>query len=230
MNNHTNASRSLRPAITALIFDFDGLLVDTETPAFESWRALYAEHGHELTLDLWKDALGTSHGFDALGHLAGLVGEEFDRDGTLARRMEQKRMMSMDQPLLPGVRELLDQARMLGMPCAVASSSGRNWIDGWLRLHEIAAYFACVRTADDVAMTKPAPDLFLGAAACMGVAPEACLVFEDSPNGILAAHAAGMRCVAVPGPITRRLTLPPADLTLPSLDALSLEGILEQFT
>jgi HAD superfamily hydrolase (TIGR01509 family) len=229
MTNYTTNGSPSRHAITALIFDFDGLLVDTETPAFESWRTLYAEHGHELTLDLWQGALGTSHGFDALAHLAGLVGADLDRDGTLARRMEQKRMLSMDQPLLPGSRDLLDQSRMLGLPCAVASSSSRAWVDGWLQLHDIAAYFACVRTADDVVMTKPAPDLFLSAATCMGVEPAACLVFEDSPNGILAAHAAGMRCVAVPGSITRQLALPPADLTLPALDALPLAAILAQF-
>ena len=77
--------------ITALIFDFDGLLVDTETPAFESWQAIYAEHGHELTLDLWKDSLGTSHGFDPQTHLAALVGRPIDRELMLVRRRAQKR-------------------------------------------------------------------------------------------------------------------------------------------
>jgi HAD superfamily hydrolase (TIGR01509 family) len=212
--------------IKALIFDFDGLLVDTETPAFESWRVMYAEHGHDLSLELWQGALGTSHGFDALAHLEGLLGRSLDRVADLERRRALKAAMSFDQPLLPGARELLDQARALGLPCAVASSSDRAWIDGWLRRHAIDAAFACVRTADDVALTKPSPELFLSAAAGLGVAPAACLVFEDSPNGILAARAAGMPCVAVPGAITGRLTLPPADLVLPALDALPLAEII----
>jgi HAD superfamily hydrolase (TIGR01509 family) len=212
--------------IQALIFDFDGLLVDTETPAFESWRALYAEQGHELTLDLWQGALGTSHGFDALAHLAGLTNQPIDRVAMLTRRIEFKRALSAQQPLLPGAREILGQARQLGLPCAVASSSDREWVEGWLYQHGIYGEFACVRAADDVALTKPAPDLFLAAADCLGVAPEACLVFEDSPNGILAARAAGMRCVAVPGAITSQLVLPPADLLLSSLDALPLAEIL----
>lgn len=212
--------------IAALIFDFDGLLVDTETPAFESWRALYAEFGHDLALDLWKDALGTNQGFDALAHLATLVGDPFDREGLLARRIALKRELSTSQPLLPGVREVLGQARDLSLPCAVASSSSREWVEDWLRRHAIRAAFACVYTAEDVAATKPAPDLFLAAAGCLGVAPGACLVFEDSPNGILAARAAGMRCVLVPGAITRQLALPPADLVLPSLDALPLAEVL----
>lgn len=216
--------------IAALIFDFDGLLVDTETPAFESWRTLYAEHGYDLTLDLWKDSLGTSHGFDPLAHLATLLGQSLDRDGLLARRMERKRTLSAEQPLLPGARAILDQARTIGLPCAVASSSDRAWVEGWLRLHNIIDYFICLRTADDVALTKPAPDLFLGAAACLGVEPAACLVFEDSPNGILAARAAGMRCVAVPGAITRQLLMPSADLVLDSLDAVPLAEIIEMIS
>jgi HAD superfamily hydrolase (TIGR01509 family) len=216
--------------ITTLIFDFDGLLVDTETPAFESWQAIYAEHGHELSLDLWKDALGTNHGFDALNHLGTLLGRMLDRERMLIERQARKRVLSTQQPLLPGARELLDQARAMGLPCAVASSSDRPWVTGWLSLHNIADYFSCIRTSEDVVLTKPSPELFLSAAACLGAPPSACLVFEDSPNGILAARAAGMRCVAVPGAITRQLTLPDADLVLTSLDALPLQTLLERFT
>ena len=212
--------------IQALIFDFDGLLVDTETPAFESWRALYAEYGHELTLDLWQGALGTSHGFDPAAHLAQLVAQPIDRAALLARRLAVKHALSATQPLLPGVREMLRQAGELGLPCAVASSSSREWVLGWLRQHGIEDQFACIRTADDVQLTKPAPDLFLSAASCLGVPPERCLVFEDSANGILAARAAGMPCVVVPGAITRRLTLPSADLVIESLDAVALADIL----
>jgi HAD superfamily hydrolase (TIGR01509 family) len=212
--------------IQALIFDFDGLLVDTETPAFESWRALYAEYGHELALELWQGALGTSHGFDAAAHLVALTAPPIDRAELLARRMAAKHALSAAQPLLPGAREILNQAATLGLPCAVASSSGRDWVLGWLRQHGIDTAFTCIRTADDVLHTKPAPDLFLSAAECLGVLPNSCLVFEDSPNGILAARAAGMRCVAVPGAITRRLALPPADLLIDSLDALPLADML----
>jgi HAD superfamily hydrolase (TIGR01509 family) len=212
--------------IQALIFDFDGLLVDTETPAFESWQAIYAEHGHELSLDLWQGALGTNQGFDALAHLARLSAQPIDRPALLARRQAAKHALSAAQPLLPGVHEILSQARELGLPCAVASSSSREWVVGWLRFHGIDDQFACIRTADDVAATKPAPDLFLSAAACLGAPPERCLVLEDSPNGILAARAAGMPCVLVPGAITRQLALPDADLVIDSLDALPLAEIL----
>lgn len=217
--------------IQALIFDFDGLIIDTETPAFESWREIFTEHGHDLTLAMWEDALGrgAGAGFDALEHLAAAIGDTLDREATMARRTARKHELSIAQPLLPGVQSLLAEARELGLPCAVASSSGREWVEGWLRRHGIYDAFTCVRTADDVAATKPAPDLFLSAAACLAVSPGACLVFEDSANGIRAARAAGMRVVAVPGAITGQLELPPADLVLPALDALPLAEILAKF-
>jgi HAD superfamily hydrolase (TIGR01509 family) len=204
--------------------------VDTETPAFESWGEIYAEYGEALSFDLWKDSLGTSHGFDPLAHLAALAGQPIDRDALRARRLATKHMLAAGQPLLPGAQAILDQARALGLPCALASSSDRAWIDWWFSLHNIAGYFSCISTAEDVVLTKPSPELFLSAAACLGAPPAACLVFEDSPNGILAARAAGMRCVAVPGAITRQLVLPPADLVLESLAALPLTEILNRLT
>src|SRR5262245_22569976 len=117
---------------TTLIFDCDGLLIDTETPAFESWQTIYGEYGHKLLLDQWQSAIGTRGGFDALEHLATLV-EDLDRAALLARRQTLKYNLSKHQPLLPGVREILQQAHTLGLPCAVASSSDRPWVLGWLQ-------------------------------------------------------------------------------------------------
>ena len=218
--------------IQALIFDFDGLLVDTETAAFESWQSIYGDYGHELSLDLWKDAVGRTpgQGFDAAGHLAALVEQPFDRAALIAERLARKRALCARQPLLPGVTQILAEARRLGLPRAVASSSDREWVEGWLRHYGIRDEFDCVRTADDVAATKPAPDLFLSAAACLGMPPGACLVFEDSPNGARGAKAAGMRCVVVPGAITSQLAMPAADLVLPSLEALPLAAIIARVT
>lgn len=229
--------------IGALIFDFDGLIVDTETPALESWRQIYAEHGLTLELDVWAGALGTSHGFDALEHMLALVEAAEAHPSGLspaqvgaalrgeaaalrARRQELKASLSATQGLLPGVVGLLDQAAAAGLRCAVASSSGRAWVEGWLARLGIRGRFACVLTGDDVERTKPDPALFLAAAACLGLPPGACLVLEDSPNGILAARAAGCPVVAVPGALTRLIALPPADLVVPALDALPLGELL----
>lgn len=221
--------------ISALIFDFDGLIADTETPALESWRRIYAEHGFDLSLDVWAGALGTNHGFDALAHLAELVaGVDAPRAAALraeaaavlARRQELKDVLTAGLELLPGVLSLLDEADAAGLPCAVASSSSARWVRGHLERLGILGRFACVRTADDVHRTKPDPALFFSAAACLGAHPAACLVLEDSPNGILAARAAGCAVVAVPGAITGQLDLPPADLVVPALDAMPLANLI----
>jgi HAD superfamily hydrolase (TIGR01509 family) len=217
--------------IAALIFDFDGLMVDTETPAFLSWQRIYAEHGQELTLELWQGTLGSSHGFDALEHLAGLVrtadpGRAIDRALLAAERQRLKTELSTGYGLLPGVADLLAAAAAAGMPCAVASSSSRSWVEGWLHRLNLRERFVTVRTADDVTWTKPDPALFLQAAADLGHPPAACLVLEDSANGIRAARAAGCPVVAVPGPTTHRPSLPQPDLLLERLDAMSLEELL----
>ena len=126
------------------------------------------------------------------------------------------------------MRERIDEARALSLGLAVASSSGSAWVHPWLERHDLLPLFDAVCTRDDVERVKPAPDLFLLAARRMGVPPSACLVFEDSPNGLRAAHAAGMRAVAVPNRLTRGLPLPHPHLVLESMADLTLGEILQR--
>jgi beta-phosphoglucomutase-like phosphatase (HAD superfamily) len=130
------------------------------------------------------------------------------------------------QPLLPGVADLLRDARSLGLGRAVASSSSCGWVDGWLRRHGVRDLLDVVVARDDVQRVKPDPELFLLAATRLGVPPEACVVFEDSPNGMRAALAAGMRCVAVPNALTAPLPRPEVDLVIDSLAERPLAAIL----
>jgi beta-phosphoglucomutase-like phosphatase (HAD superfamily) len=131
------------------------------------------------------------------------------------------------RPLLPGVEALLRDAQALGLGRAVASSSSCAWVDGWLRRHGIRGLLDVVVARDDVRMVKPDPELFLLAASRLGRPPAACVVFEDSPNGMRAALAAGMRCVAVPNALTRPLPRPDVDLVLASLAERPLAEVLE---
>ncbi len=215
--------------IRALIFDFDGLLIDTETPAFVSTQAMYKEHGHELTLELWKDALGrkSGQGFNAYEHLAILVGNNFDAEKAKIKRYEHKIHLCHLEALRPGVVGTIASAKTLGLTCTVASSSGREWVEGWLQKHDALQHFAFTKTADDVENVKPAPDLFLSVAEKLCVQPHECLVFEDSPNGTLAALSAGMPCVVVTNPVTEALEFPSHTLRLKQMDEMRLEGILE---
>ena len=211
----------------ALILDFDGLILDTETPIFEEWRAEFRRRGHDLGLDVWQHALGTHGVFDPCTHLASLMEQAFDHD---ALRLELRARIlprCEAQPLLPGVALRVREARALGLRTAVASSSSAAWVEGWLVTHGIRDQFQAVCTRDDVERVKPAPDLYLLAARRLGVEPGACVVFEDSPNGLRAARAAGMRCVAIPNPVTCGLPLE-ADVVLPSLDGTSLSEIFDR--
>ena len=212
----------------AVIFDFDGLIIDSETPLFDIWSQIYAGRGQQLTLDEWQHALGTQGGFDPYADLATRLSEAVDR-ATLADFVSHEHWrLCGEQPLLPGVRDRLLEARTLGLSAAVASSSPSAWVRPWLETHGLASFFQAVCTRDDVARVKPAPDLFLKAAERLGVDPSDCIVFEDSPNGIRAAHAAGMRVVAVPNGLTRGLPMPDPHLTLQSLAELSLPIIAER--
>jgi HAD superfamily hydrolase (TIGR01509 family) len=202
---------------SAVIFDFDGLILDTETPILEAWQAVYREHGCELGIDVWQHALGTVNGFDPFRDLAERTGITVDREALLARIQERNWAQCECQPLLPGVVDVLDSARDLGMKAAVASSSPHEWLNRWLGKHCILDRFGTLCAREDVARVKPEPDLFLLAAQRLAVAPEACVVLEDSPNGIRAARRAGMKCVAVPNGLTRQLSLPDPDLVLSSL-------------
>jgi HAD superfamily hydrolase (TIGR01509 family) len=214
--------------IDAIIFDFDGLILDTESTIFAEWQAVFQARGHLLSLEVWQHALGTFGGYDPCAHLAELTGETFDHE-TLRQEVRARNLARCEAlDLLPGVRERLEEARALGLRTAVASSSSSQWVEGWLERHQIRRFFDAVCCRDHVERVKPAPDLFLLAAARLDVGPARCLVFEDSPNGIRAARAAGMRCVAVPNPVTHLLPLDGADLVIGSLKERSLRDVLRE--
>jgi HAD superfamily hydrolase (TIGR01509 family) len=214
--------------IEALIFDFDGLIVDTETLHYQTWSSLFNEHGVELALERWLLDLGTHGMFDPHAELQNLTGKTFDRQALLDRHRSNHHKLVEAEALRPGVRALIEAAYQQGLGLAVASSSSLDWVERWLVHHDIRHRFRCVRSRDDVARVKPDPELFLSAAACLDVEPAACVVFEDSPNGMRAARAAGMRCVAVPTSLLATVELPEVALRLSSLGEYPLEHLLEQ--
>lgn len=213
--------------IRALVFDFDGLILETETPAYQTWAEIYREHGQALPLDRWFDYIGREGGFfDAADHLAALVGEGFDREAARKRRDAKKTDLIAALDVMVGVREYVADAKRLGLRLAVASSSSRAWVLGHLERLHLHAEWDAVRTRDDVARTKPAPDLYLAAVEALGVAPREAVAFEDSMNGIAAAKDAGLLCVAVPNALTAAMDLSRADVQLHSLAETPLEELL----
>jgi HAD superfamily hydrolase (TIGR01509 family) len=217
-------------AFIAVIFDFDGLIIDSETPLFDIWQEIYAQHGAALALEDWQHALGTQGGFDPYDDLRARSGRVVSRDRWAEWVSREHWRRCETQPLLPGVADRLVEARTIGLKTALASSSQAAWVRPWLERHDLLDAFDALCTRDDVTAVKPAPDLFLLAAKRLGVAPESCLVFEDSPNGLRAARAAGMWAIAVPNVLTQPLDLPPHDLALESLATHTLASLRERLS
>jgi HAD superfamily hydrolase (TIGR01509 family) len=216
--------------IKALIFDFDGLILDTETPEYQVWQAIYREHGFELPHEEWGKIIG-GYGisnFDAAEHLASLTQGRLDPVSLRERHRLESAALTLRQPILPGVMDYLNDARRLGLRLAIASSSPHSWVDAHTQRLGIFDCFDELICRDDVApgRTKPNPDLFLLALDQLGVRSDEAIVFEDSPNGVNAAHAAGIFAVAVPNPTTSLLTIENADITVSSLADLPLPELL----
>lgn len=214
--------------IKALIFDLDGLIVDTEMPDYESWQQVYRSYGCELAVETWGQIVGGTGAsdFDPHSHLEQLSGKKLDREAVWLSRRKQYLDTINQQPVLPGVVETIDKAERLGLKLAVASSSPENWVRGHLARLGLYQRFHAIKTADDVQRTKPDPQLYLAAMQALGIGPGEGIVFEDSPNGVKAAKAAGLYCVAVPNKLTAQLKFEGADLRLNSLAEKSLEELL----
>ncbi|MGH9186460.1 MAG: HAD family hydrolase [Acidimicrobiales bacterium] len=207
--------------LRALVFDFDGLILDTETSEYESVRRAFDDHGAAMPLSRWVARIGT-HGPHWLDELEAEIGPLPDREGLRAahRRRHSERVLK-EKPA-PGLLALIGAATQRDLRLAVASSSGRAWVQGHLDRLGLLHHFGTVSCCENGIRPKPAPDCYREACAALGVAPWEALAFEDSPHGVAAAKAAGLRCVAVPGALTRGLDFAAADLVVASLESVKL--------
>jgi HAD superfamily hydrolase (TIGR01509 family) len=218
------------PGVAALLFDFDGTIMDSETAVFDAYRRLYAEHGHELRLDEWAGGVGTLGGFDPVANLEARLGRAID-EAALAGRSWEDVASAGDPDLRPGVRTYVDEARARGISLGIVSSNDRAWVDRQIERLAVAQVWDVIVTADgDEARAKPSPDLYRDALRVLDVAPPAAVAVEDSPNGIAAAKAAGLFCVAAPNDVTAGLDLSEADIVVPTLAHLPFERLLELAT
>jgi HAD superfamily hydrolase (TIGR01509 family) len=188
--------------IKAVIFDMDGLMYDSERLAREAWRDIGARHGLDFTDDLIGQTIGLKcsevrsllqRHFDAAGAEVNARDLHRERNELLIDRIEAE-----GAPVKPGLYDLMDHIRALGLQAAVASASSPRRVDALLRKSGLADAFDAVVTGADAENGKPAPDLFFEAAARLGREPQECLVLEDSANGALAAHAAAMPLILIP--------------------------------
>jgi HAD superfamily hydrolase (TIGR01509 family) len=214
-------------ALKGIIFDFDGLIIDTEMPGCNAWAELFNQQGFSFTIEDWKKAIGTGpSAYDPAQHLSQLTNGLLDplviQEQTLARARELIEL----QPMLPGVLDFIIAAERLELPMAVASSSNREWVEGYLTKLGIRKYFKVVCTSNDVTNVKPDPELFLMAAKKLGIAPSEAVIFEDSPNGVKAAFAAGIPCIAIPNDITKSMDLSLATKIVDSFQLLNPQTLI----
>jgi len=215
-------------SIEALVFDFDGLSLDTEGPVFTAWREEFDAHGcPPLTIEEWSAEIGTTGGLDLVALIRARATRPVDEDALHHRRRVRRDELLLHETTRPGVHAWLDEADAAGLGLAIASSSPLDWVETHLArlgLRNRFAYLACFGFG---ITSKPAPDTYLAACAALGVEPAAAIAIEDSPHGVAAAKAAGLYCIAVPHEITEQLDLSGADLRLTSLADVSLREVLD---
>ncbi|HWD81396.1 MAG TPA: HAD-IA family hydrolase [Kribbella sp.] len=221
---HRLATRLVPIDAEAIVFDFDGLLMDTETTMVESWQAEWAHHGLELDLSNFWPGHGGNVTEDRYDALAAAVGAGYDRSASQARRLAHRDRLQADLDFRPGIREWIGAAREIGVKVGIASSSPREWVVGHLDRVGAVELFDHIVTGDEVATHKPDPAIYELALRRLDV--RSAIAVEDTPHGVAAAQAAGMYAVAVPNPYVSATAVAQADLVLGSADDLLLSELL----
>lgn len=204
--------------VKAIVFDFDGTIADTESAVFQAWSEVYRRRGAALTRDEWSACIGRRGGFDAYGVLAnrapGSIAPKEDLEQELSELIAE-RVSSLS--MRPGVADWIRDANELGIGLGIASSSPTAWVDRHLRRLGVRDNFAVLTCCDGRFPSKPDPGSYLRACAALGADAAEAIAVEDSPNGVAAAVAAGLFCIAVPNNMTLGLPLDAADILVQSL-------------
>lgn len=211
--------------IRAVVFDFDGTMLDTETLWYEAYREASAEHGIELPLSVFAKGIGT-YDDGMYQYILERIGNEETLEEIKRKAGERHRALTADLPLREGVADYIKEARNLGLRIGLATSSPLSWVMPFLEKHALREAFDCLATKDDVERVKPDPALYLLAAERLGISPSEAVAFEDSANGAQAAVAAGLRCVIIPNPVTEDLAFGPYDLRIRSMAEIPLQELL----
>ena len=215
----------------AIVFDFDGLIVDTEVLVYRSWRDTFRSYGVDLPLPVWTPHIGRSHdSFDIYSYLKERASGPINRDEVRRESMATFDVLFEDAAPLPGVEDYINCARELELRIGIASSSTRSWVSPKLDSVGLGQAFDTVVCSDDVGKAKPDPASYLKAISDLGVTAEEAFALEDSPNGVQGAKNAGLLCVAVPGALTIDRSFDHADMRIESLEELPLPELMKALT
>lgn len=216
--------------IKGIIFDFDGLILDTETPLYRAYNEVFQSYQTELPLEIWQKEVGTSSTFNSLDYLERQINRKVNQEELRKRTQEKIAYRISIEKARPGVHSYLKEARRLNLKIGLASSSSYRWVSEHLKRLNLYHYFHCIKTADDVERVKPDPSLYIEAAKCLGIDVENCLVFEDSANGAKAAKLAEMKCVIVPNDITATMDFCEVEYRLSSMRDIKLRSLIRVLT
>ena len=205
----------------ALLFDFDGVILDTEWPIYQTWLTFFEKHNHPLPLETYIKCIGSDfETWSPETHFEAISGLKPDWESfNLSRNEKIRREVAKLSPM-PGLIDLLTFASNLSLPCAVVSSSSHSWVDHWLEKHQLSHFFQQVVCRGDAPRIKPAPDLFQEACQRLNLPAEKCLVIEDSKNGLISAQEAGCPVAAIPNRITECIDFSKADFQFRNLAEL----------
>ena len=216
--------------IKGIIFDFDGLICDTETPELRAWEALFADHGLIFPFERYQESIGAVYNDESpFIFLEEMLNHPIDRAEVKENFSFFRNKLIDLEPIRPGILNYLKQSQDFGLEIGLASSSPRTWIDYHLGRLSISEYFGCIKTFNDVCKTKPDPELFIKALACMGLKPDEVVALEDSINGVTAAKKAGIYVVVFPNEVTRIYEFDEADLVIDSLEEMPFDELIKVF-
>jgi HAD superfamily hydrolase (TIGR01509 family) len=213
--------------IKALVFDFDGTILDTESQHYHALQEMFKEHGSDLPIEVWGEGIGTHSGFNPYEYLEKQIQKKVDHEKLKVRRTERALELIREQKPLPGIENYLKAAKELDIKIGLASSSSRDWVEEHLGRIGLMDYFEVIKTADDVEKVKPDPALYIQAVEALGVKPEEAIAFEDSLNGATAAKKAGLYCIAIPNPVTKHMLFDEVDHQMESIAELELSKLIE---
>lgn len=217
-------------SILGIIFDFDGLICDTESTELHAWEKLYEDYGVPFPFDEYQKTIGAVHNDETpLRPLKDSLRDQINLSEAREKLHKYHKELNEIEPLRTGVLDYLKDAKIMGLKIGLASSSPLSWVGFHLDRLGIREYFDCIRTFDHVHKTKPDPQLFLLTLECLNLAPIETIALEDSFNGVLAAKSAGLITVAIPNPVTRRFNFEKADLILSSLEEMALDELIAFF-
>jgi HAD superfamily hydrolase (TIGR01509 family) len=218
--------------IRALVFDFDGLTVDSAAAEQQAWRDIYHACGTRVQFDDWNDAGAptplSSLDRDPCDQLERQLGERVDRAQVRRQVAQRKEEILANEAPLPGVRDFIDRAGELGLMLGIASQTNRGRVEEHLHRLSLGERFDAIRCAQDVSSAMPDSALYVSVCDALDVRPADSIAVQSSPRGIRSAKGAGLYCISVPDRVTGSVSMDKADLVLVSLATVTLDEVVER--